>query len=140
MLFEGRALGPHPVRPNLDSRYAQGEDAAAVVKRCLVVVALLALLLATAAEAKVSLVRVTSPVSPGSYATLTVRVSRPARCSITVVYYSGPSEARGLYPKRSSGGKVSWTWKVGTRTTAGRWPIRVNCGAVGFLRTPFRVT
>ncbi len=98
-----------------------------MVKRCLVVVALVALVLATAAEAKVGLVRVTSPVSAGAYATLTVKVSRPARCSVTVIYYSGPSEARGLYPKRSSGGRVSWTWKVGTRKPhrrAMRFPAR----------------
>jgi hypothetical protein len=38
-----------------------------------------ALVTATTAEARVTLVRVTSPVSAGSYATLTVKVSRPAR-------------------------------------------------------------
>jgi hypothetical protein len=98
-----------------------------------------ALVTATTAEARVTLVRVTSPVSAGSYATLTVKVSRPARCSITVTYFSGPSEARGLYTKRSSRGRVSWTWKVGTRTTPGRWPIDVRCGSVGSLHTSFRV-
>jgi hypothetical protein len=113
-----------------------------MLRHWLVIAAILAISLVavTTAEARVALVRVTSPVSAGSYATLTVKVSRPARCSITVNYYSGPSEAKGLYPKRSSRGRVSWTWKVGTRTTPGRWPIRVNCGAVGSLRTSFRVT
>ena len=116
---------------------------AAVIKRWLLVVALvaLALVLASAAEARVSLVRVTSPVRAGAYATLTVKVSRPARCSITVYYKSGPSEAQGLYPKRTNAQRrVSWTWKVGTRTTPGRWPILVSCGAAGTLKTSFRVT
>jgi hypothetical protein len=96
---------------------------------------------AGASSASVRLVRVTSPVSAGSYATLVARVA-PSRvtCSITVYYKSGPSHAAGLYAKRPIAGRVSWTWKVGTRTTPGRWPIRVSCGAAGVLRTSFRTT
>lgn len=60
------------------------------------------------------LVRVTSPASPGSDATLVARVSPARRCSITVYYKSGPSVAQGLYPKRPRNGRVSWTWMVGT--------------------------
>lgn len=85
-------------------------------------------------------VSITSPVGAGSNATLVVKVARTATCSITVNYKSGPSHAAGLYSKRSSGGRVSWTWKVGTRTTPGRWPIVVRCGSVGTLRTSFVVT
>ena len=93
------------------------------------------------AATTVRLVRVTSPISAGSYATLTASVSPRRTCSITVYYYSGPSEAAGLYPKRPNAqGRVSWTWKVGTRTTPGRWPITVSCGSAGTLRTSFRVT
>jgi hypothetical protein len=85
-------------------------------------------------------VSITSPIGAGSNATLVVKVARTATCSITVNYKSGPSHAAGLYSKRSSGGRVSWTWKVGTRTTPGRWPIVVRCGSVGTLRTSFVVT
>jgi hypothetical protein len=91
----------------------------------------------TVASAGVKLVSVASPVSPGSDATLTVNVSKPSTCSIAVYYKSGRSAAQGLYPKR--GTRVSWTWVVGTRTTAGRWPIVVSCGAAGTLRTSFVV-
>jgi len=66
----------------------------------LLVMVALALALPTAASARVRLVHVTSPISHGSYATLTVSVSQMATCSITVYYKSGPSEAAGLYPKR----------------------------------------
>jgi len=105
--------------------------------------ALLAALLAAAiiaapAAASVRLLGVTSPASPGSYATLTVAVSPAATCSITVQYKSGPSHAAGLYPQRGS--KISWTWKVGTNTTPGRWPIYVRCGAAGSLSTSFVVS
>lgn len=99
------------------------------------------LVLVAAASAKVTLLRVSSPAPAGSYATLTVKASRAATCSITVLYKSGPSEAQGLYPKRTNAQRrVSWTWKVGTRTTPGRWPIIVSCGSAGSLRTSFRVT
>jgi len=96
---------------------------------------------AGASSTSVRLVHVTSPVSAGSYATLVARVV-PSRvtCSITVYYYSGPSHAAGLYSKHPIAGRVSWTWKVGTRTTPGRWPIRVSCGSAGVLHTSFRTT
>jgi len=67
-----------------------------------------------------------------------VSLSRPATCSITVYYKSGPSSAAGLYPEQ--GRRISWTWKVGTRTTPGRWPITVSCGSAGSLHTSFAVT
>lgn len=103
-------------------------------------VAVAALAIPSAASARVQLVRVTSPIRHGSYATLTVSVSRKTTCSITVEYKSGPSVAAGLYPKASVAGRVSWTWKVGTRTTPGRWPIEISCGSAGALRTSFIVT
>jgi hypothetical protein len=99
----------------------------------------LAVLPATA-SAKVRLVSVTSPAHPGSYATLTASVSPSATCSIAVYYKSGKSVAQGLYPKRPSRGRVSWTWMVGTRTTPGRWSIVVSCGRAGTLNTSFRVS
>jgi hypothetical protein len=93
-----------------------------------------------AATTTARLVRVSSPVSRGNQATLVARVVPRRVCSITVTYKSGLSHAAGLYPKRPSGGRVSWTWKVGTRTTPGRWPIRVSCGSAGSFRTSFRTT
>jgi hypothetical protein len=95
---------------------------------------------AAGGRGRVRLVSVTSPISAGSDATLTVAVTTPATCSITVYYKSGPSTAAGLYPKHSNGGRVSWTWMVGTRTTPGRWPIIVSCGSAGTVRTSFVVT
>jgi hypothetical protein len=97
------------------------------------------LALPASASARVRLLSVTSPASPGSYATLRASVSPSRTCSITVYYKSGPSHAQGLYPKRPVNGRVSWTWKVGTRTTPGRWPIVVSCGPAGTLRTSFVV-
>jgi micrococcal nuclease len=116
------------------------------VKRLLGFIAAIAALVAASAvfaapnaATTARLVSVTSPVSPGSYATLVARVRPARRCTITVLYMSGSSHASGLYPKRPSHGRVSWTWMVGTNTTAGRWPIYVDCGSAGMFRTHFRV-
>ena len=84
----------------------------------------------------VRLVSVTSPVPPGVDATLTVQTSSEALCLITVRYKSGPSKASGLVPKMADGrGIVAWTWRVGSRTTPGRWPISVTCSAGGLHGT-----
>jgi micrococcal nuclease len=83
-------------------------------------------------------VSVTSPVSAGSEASLTVAVSPAQTCAITVSYKSGPSHAAGLYPQR--GTRITWTWTVGSNTTPGRWPILVSCSWAGSLRTSFVVS
>jgi hypothetical protein len=88
----------------------------------------------------VRLVSLISPVPAGSEATLIAAVPTGTPCSIVVTYKSGPSSAAGPYPKRASRGRVAWTWMVGTRTTPGRWPIDVSCGAAGSLHTSFVVT
>ena len=94
------------------------------------------------ASASVRLVGLTSPVAAGNSATVTAGVlPRKVSCTITVSYKSGPSKAAGLSPQRPSlAGRVSWTWKVGSSTTAGRWPIVVACGAAGTMKTFLEVT
>jgi len=78
------------------------------------------------------IVSVTSPVSPGAYATLKAKTIPNALCDITVFYKSGPSTAQGLYTKYpDSSGSVSWTWKVGTSTTPGSWRIVVEASYGG---------
>ena len=85
------------------------------------------------------LVSVTSPVARNAHATLVAHVAPARRCSITVHYKSGPSQAQGLNPKRPFHGRVSWTWMVGGNTTLGKWPITVDCGSAGSFRTHFKV-
>jgi hypothetical protein len=85
------------------------------------------------------LIRVTSPVHRGDFATLVARVVPSRRCSISVYYDKGKSTVYGLSPKRAINRRVSWTWKVPIQTTTGRWPIRVACGGSGSFRTSFVV-
>ena len=98
---------------------------------------------ARSAELLITLISVTSPAAPFTDATLTVSTAPEANCSIVVHYKSGPSRAKGLVPKvASSSGRVSWTWRVGSNTTPGRWPIVVTCEKSmdhGELRTSFEV-
>jgi hypothetical protein len=98
---------------------------------------------ARAADLLITLISVTSPTAPFSDATLTISTAPGANCSIVVHYKSGPSRAKGLIPKVASGsGRVSWTWRVGSNTTPGRWPIVVTCekdADHGELRTSFEV-
>ena len=97
-----------------------------------------ALVTAATADARVRLVSV-SVGHPGSDATLVAAITPSATCGITVHYKSGPSRAKGLLAKRSMRGLISWTWRVGTNTTRGRWPITITCGRAGTLRTSFVV-
>ena len=101
-----------------------------------------ALVFAGSAGASVQLLRLTSPVAAGSTAMLTADVApRAVTCRISVSYKSGPSKAAGLSARRPpAAGRVSWSWKVGSSTDAGRWPIVVSCGAAGTLHTFIRVT
>lgn len=84
------------------------------------------------AELSLKIVSVTSPVSPGANATLVAQTVPGANCDIDVYYKSGASTAQGLYAKTAdSSGRVSWTWKVGTRTTPGNWQIVVKASYGG---------
>ena len=68
------------------------------------------------------------PTGQGTFATATAHTAPAANCSIDVDYKSGPASAAGLDPKTASAaGAVRWTWKVGTRTTPGDWPVTVTC-------------
>jgi len=81
----------------------------------------------TGAAFPLQVISVTSPVAPGSDATLTAQTEPNAKCTITVNYKSGPSSASGLGAKAADGqGNVSWTWNVGKSTTAGTWQIVVT--------------
>jgi len=74
-----------------------------------------------------TIVSLTSPVSPGADATLRAKTIPNASCSIEVYYKSGLSEAAGLETKPADpAGDVSWTWRVGSRTAPGDWRIVVT--------------
>lgn len=72
----------------------------------------------------IDVISLTTPINPGEYATIEVQTLPDELLAIEVWYMSGKSEAEGLFAKRADDeGYVSWTWKVGTRTTPGHWEI-----------------
>jgi hypothetical protein len=109
------------------------------VRRAFVVVCAFAgaVALSAPAFAVVKKTAVTSPVRAGSYASLTVKVSPRARCTIKVIHGTEVSKARGLGPKR--GTKLTWRWQVKASTEPGVAPVVVKCGKSGTLKTKIRV-
>jgi len=88
------------------------------------------------AALELEVISVTSPARPGGTAALVARTTAGAACSITVYYKSGRSKAAGLVPVTAGGDATcSWTWKVGTATTPGRWRIVVTAQANGQTKT-----
>ena len=82
----------------------------------------------------------TSPIVRGQDASITIKGKPGIKYTIKVIYKSGASEASGLEPKNAeSDGTVTWTWKVGARTTAGDWRIEVS-GDGASVTVPFVVT
>ncbi|GAC1555850.1 MAG: hypothetical protein NVS2B7_31550 [Herpetosiphon sp.] len=78
--------------------------------------------------AGIRITRAPGVVSPGQSAAVAITTSANRQCAIEVDYKSGPSRAAGLYPKTTdTNGNADWSWKVGTRTTPGDWPVIITC-------------
>lgn len=79
-------------------------------------------------------------VGQNETATVTIQGLPDTNYSITVNYKSGPSSAEGLEDKTSDGsGQVSWSWKVGGRTSPGTFHITVSGGGET-ITLPFTIT
>jgi beta-lactamase superfamily II metal-dependent hydrolase len=84
---------------------------------------------APAHETKLTVVSYTETVAQGGTASITIQGKANTQYSITVTYKAGPSKASGLEAKTSgANGKVTWSWKVGAKTTPGSWPIDIKGG------------
>jgi hypothetical protein len=98
----------------------------------------------TAKPLSVNKVSLTGSVSRGGTAKVTIKTDAHADCSIEVTYNSGPSTAAGLGDKTANdSGSVSWSWRVGSNTARGSYPIDIWCskGERGDnLSLTFRVT
>ena len=71
---------------------------------------------------------ITSPILPGSNASITVRTVATASCSISVIYKETPSTDSGLVIKKADEyGMVSWSWTVEDSVPLGKWPVKVTC-------------
>jgi hypothetical protein len=91
----------------------------------------------SAAAAAVRVTKRPGRVSTGDLASVTVTVSPRARCTIGVYYSTTASRAAGLGAKR--GTTITWTWRVGSNTKPGTWPVKVDCGKSGKTQTSITV-
>jgi hypothetical protein len=70
----------------------------------------------------------TSPVAPGSNASINVKTTPTANCKILVEYNKVASKDSGLVPKTADEyGVISWTWTVESTVPVGKWPVKVTC-------------
>lgn len=75
-------------------------------------------------------------VSPGQMAFVSAKGSPNAPALIQIIYSSGPSKAAGLVSKSTdASGNVSWTWKIGTKTKPGDYPVNITIGGKAISQT-----
>ena len=78
----------------------------------------------------ISLVSLTSSVSRGSDATVSIKGLPNTTYDIDVIYSSGESKATGLEDKTSdSNGNVSWTFKVSSNVKPGTYEVKITDGS-----------
>lgn len=83
-----------------------------------------------AADAPVgaSIQMLTSPITPGSNASVSVKTNAESKCTITVEYNKVASTDSGLKPRLADDfGMVSWAWTVEESVPLGKWPVTVTC-------------
>lgn len=77
----------------------------------------------------INLLSLTTPVSRGSNATVSIKGFPNTTYDIDVIYSSGASKASGLEDKTSdSEGNVSWTFKVSSNVKTGTYDVKITDG------------
>ena len=77
----------------------------------------------------INLLSLTTPVSRGSNATVSIKGLPNTTYDIDVIYSSGASKASGLEDKTSdSEGNVSWTFKVSSNVKPGTYDVKITDG------------
>lgn len=85
----------------------------------------------TESTTEIELQSFTESVSKGQNATIKIKGNPNTNYSITVIYSTSPSKAKGLENKMSDeNGYVSWTFKVGTNTKPGTYPVTISDGSI----------
>lgn len=80
------------------------------------------------APVSASVQMLTSPIIPGSNASITVKTTAESECTITVEYNKVPSTDSGLKSQVADDfGMVSWAWTVEESVPLGKWPVIVTC-------------
>lgn len=86
----------------------------------------------------------TTPITPGSNASITVQTTPEVQCVISVEYNKIASTDSGLVVKTADEyGVVTWSWTVEPAVPLGKWPVNVTCtsdaGKSGMVRGELEV-
>lgn len=88
------------------------------------------------ADDEIYIISLTNPAYQGNNATIKIKGKPNTEYSIAVYYKSGASQADGLHKKTSNAnGEVSWTWRVGARTSPGTYKITITGGGESYQTT-----
>lgn len=80
------------------------------------------------ANVGVAVQSLTTPVAPGSNASIFIQTNPDVVCQISVEYNHVASKDSGLTTKTADEyGLVSWSWTVDTNAPIGKWPVIVTC-------------
>jgi hypothetical protein len=80
------------------------------------------------AKASAAIEMLTSPVTPGMNASVSIKTNPNAECTISVVYDKTGSKDSGLVPKTADEfGMADWTWTVESTVPYGTWPVKITC-------------
>lgn len=80
------------------------------------------------AKVGASIQSLTTPVVPGSNASVMIRTNPGATCVISVEYDKIPSKDSGLIQKTADEfGMVEWAWTVEETAPLGKWPVTMTC-------------
>lgn len=76
----------------------------------------------------VSIQTLTTPVAPGSNASVIIKTNPASTCTIKVEYNKIASKDSGLSSKVSDEfGTLTWAWTVESTVPEGKWPVTVTC-------------
>jgi hypothetical protein len=76
----------------------------------------------------VAIQALTSPLTPGSNASVSIRTFPDATCTITVTYNNVKSTDSGLAGKTADEyGTIVWSWSVESNVPIGKWPVDITC-------------
>lgn len=77
----------------------------------------------------VSVQSISSPISPGSVASISIRTTPDANCVISVIYNKTiiSNDPRLITKTADEYGMANWSWMVEPTVPLGKWPVKITC-------------
>ena len=80
------------------------------------------------ARVGVALQTISSPITPGSQASISARTNREAVCTLSVKYNDVEVKNVAFIEKTANEfGGVDWDWQVDSNAPIGKWPVTISC-------------